>query len=241
MSSGKHMNKNVTGGARLFSRWYKKEGAVMRPLEIACFTMGCLLLAVYAAAQAHAAVGRWQAVEAFQVARGSSSSTASLPTDAPVDTSLWAEGRITAYRQSLALDVPPPGGLLRIPAIDLTVPIFEGTDDLNLNRGVGRIGGTATLGGPGNLGIAGHRDGFFRGLKDVKVGDVIEVETASETLVYRIARFKIVDPGDIEVLDDTAEPTLTLVTCYPFYFLGHAPQRYIVQAVRVDPASDLPI
>jgi len=204
--------------------------------------MGFLLLAVYAAARADASFSSRQAVETFQVAQVQAQVAAKTTVvnsggTAAVDTSLWADARIEAYHSSQAANLRPPAALLRVPSIDLTVPVFEGTAELNLNRGVGRIEGTAALGDPGNLGIAGHRDGFFRGLKDVKVGDVIEVQTLDETLSYRIADLRIVEPTDIDVLDDTSEPTLTLVTCYPFYFIGHAPQRYIVRAVRLDRES----
>jgi len=204
--------------------------------------MGFLLLAVYAAVRADAAFGSRQAIEAFRVAQlqaqiPAATTGADSGGTTAVDTSLWADGRIEAYDRSLAVEMRPPEALLRVPSIDLTVPVFEGTAELNLSRGVGRIEGTAAVGEAGNLGIAGHRDGFFRGLKDVEVGDVIEVQTLDETLSYRIADLRIVDPTDIDVLDETSEPTLTLVTCYPFYFIGHAPQRYIVRAVRLDRES----
>jgi sortase A len=80
------------------------------------------------------------------------------------------------------------------------------------------------------MAVAGHRDGFFRGVKDLKLGDLIELETVERKLSYRIADLLIVDPDEVEVLDDTSRSTLTLVTCYPFYFVGKAPKRYIVRA-----------
>jgi len=86
----------------------------------------------------------------------------------------------------------------------------------------------------GNLGIAGHRDSFFRGLKDIAAGDLIELATPHETTVYRIERTSVVAPEDVYVLDPTSTRVLTLVTCYPFYFVGPAPQRFIVRAVEVD-------
>jgi len=124
--------------------------------------------------------------------------------------------------------------MLHIPRIRLSVPVLEGTDDVTLNRGLSHIEETAAPGADGNAGIAGHRDGFFRGLKDAVVGDVIELETLRETQRYRIERIWIVDPSDVSVLDPTATQSITLVTCYPFYFVGSAPQRFIVRAVRVD-------
>jgi len=153
-----------------------------------------------------------------------------VPGGAPVDYSLWSEKRIRQYEATLSEHFDEPLGLLRIGKIHLEVPIFNGTDDEILNRGVGRIEGTARVGEAGNLGIAGHRDGFFRGLKDVTTGDTIELETASGTLTYTIDSIKIVNPSDVSVLRNGPTESLTLVTCFPFYFIGSAPQRYIVHA-----------
>jgi sortase A len=102
---------------------------------------------------------------------------------------------------------------------------------------VGWIEGTAALGVSGNLGLAGHRDGYFRGLKDLKIGDVIEVQTVERTMRYRVDETLIVEPSDVFVLEPTQEPSITLVTCYPFYFVGHAPQRYIVKGRLVPPPT----
>ena len=114
--------------------------------------------------------------------------------------------------------------------------MLEGTDDFTLNRAVGHIANTARPGSDGNSGIAGHRDGFFRGLKDITPGDAIELETLDGSEVYRVERTWIVDPEDVSVLDPTPARSLTLVTCYPFYFIGSAPRRFIVRAVRADEA-----
>lgn len=141
---------------------------------------------------------------------------------------LWSEKRIQAYEEALARAFDPPLGILIIPKLDLQVPVFNGTDDLTLNRGVGRIIGTGHPGRFGNAGIAGHRDGFFRGLKDIQVGDEVEFKTAENVSAYRVSTIEIVTPDNVQVLEDTIQPSLTLVTCYPFYFVGDAPQRYIV-------------
>jgi len=158
------------------------------------------------------------------------------------DQSLWSLARRTSYRESLAADLDAPEGLLRIPAIDLSVPIFWGTAEVVLNRGIGWIEGTARPGAGGNVGLAGHRDGFFRGLKDLEIGDAIELQTTAGTLRYRVTEFLVVGPAEVSVLEPTLEPAVTLVTCFPFYFVGHAPQRYIVRGVldsRVtSPTSD---
>lgn len=123
-----------------------------------------------------------------------------------------------------------PLAVLRIPKIRLEVPVLEGTDRLTLNHAVGRIPGTAGIGEAGNIGIAGHRDGFFRGLKDVTVGDAVELKTRTGTVAYKVDQVSIVASEDVSVLNPKAERSLTLVTCYPFYFVGRAPQRYIVSA-----------
>ena len=120
--------------------------------------------------------------------------------------------------------------VLGIGKLRLRVPVFEGTDDLVLNRGLGWIDGTARPGERGNIGIAGHRDGFFRGLKDIAVGDAMELETLGKRATYVVDEIEIVAPEQVEVLRPRAAPAITLVTCYPFYFVGDAPQRFIVHA-----------
>ena len=101
--------------------------------------------------------------------------------------------------------------------------MLPGTDDRTLDRAVGHIEDTARPGTDGNSGIAGHRDGFFRGLKDIAPGDVIELDTLQGKDVYRVERTWVVNPEDVSVLDPTSTRALTLVTCYPFYFVGSAP------------------
>lgn len=173
---------------------------------------------------------------------------ASEPTAAPpcllvepeiADFELWSPKRVQAYQESLREQNRGPLAVLRIPSIGLEVAVLEGTDDLTLNRGVGRIAGTARPGEPGNLGIAGHRDGFFRGLKDLPRGGTLELETlGGARLVYTVQDIWIVRPEDVHVLDPTPEPSLTLVTCFPFYHVGSAPERFIVRAVlEADPPA----
>jgi len=148
------------------------------------------------------------------------------------DQSLWSPQRVSAYRNALAGPAAAPTAVLRIPKIRLEVPVLPGTDDRTLDRAVGHIEGTAQPGADGNLGIAGHRDGFFRGLKDIALGDAIELDTLQGKDVYHVERIWIVDPDDVSVLDPTPDRVLTLVTCYPFYYVGSAPRRFIVRAVR---------
>ena len=162
---------------------------------------------------------------------------AGLEAEAVPDFSLWSKKRIDDYRQARSADTRTPVAMLRIPELDIQVAVLEGTDEVTLNRGVGHIDGTPMPGEGGNMGLAGHRDGFFRPLKDVETGTRIELVTLTESLTYRVTDVWIVDPSDVSVLADTAEPAITLVTCYPFYFVGDAPQRYIVRAVLDQPGS----
>lgn len=147
------------------------------------------------------------------------------------DQSLWSPTRVNAWNRLLSESFPAPLAVLRIPKIRVEVPVLPGTDDRTLDRGVGHIEETAIPGTEGNSGLAGHRDSFFRGLKDIAVGDEIELDTLDRTEVYRIERTWVVEPEDVSVLDPTPVRSLTLVTCYPFYFVGSAPQRFIVRAV----------
>jgi sortase A len=123
-----------------------------------------------------------------------------------------------------------PLAVLQIPRLGLVAPVFDDTDDRTLRRGLGRIKGTALPGRTGNIGIAGHRDSFFRGLGKIERGDVIQLKTLTETDTYVVDQITVVDPSAVEVLRPRAMPSITLVTCYPFHYIGSAPQRFIVQA-----------
>jgi sortase A len=145
--------------------------------------------------------------------------------------SLWSTGRIASFAASLAENTSPVLGIFEIPRFELELPIYDGATELHMDRGIAQINGTAMPGhDEGNLGIAGHRDGYFRVLKDIRFGDEISVTTSAGKQIYVVEQLMIVDPGYVEVLHSTPTPTITLVTCYPFYFVGHAPQRFIVQA-----------
>jgi sortase A len=161
------------------------------------------------------------------------------PLPRPANMALWAGSRVRAWRASLTRELPAPLAILRIPKIGLEVAVLPGTGAVALNRGVGHIADTAVPGGDGNSGIAGHRDGFFRALKDIDSGDLIQLETLAGRHSYRVERTWIVDPQDISVLEPTAVPSLTLVTCYPFYSIGPASERFIVRATVADPAFTL--
>lgn len=152
------------------------------------------------------------------------------------DTSLWAPKRIAEYEANAASgDLPQ--AVLRIPRLRLEVPVYEGTSKRTLDRGAGRIEGTADIDSNGNIGIAAHRDGFFRPLKDISTGDVFYLDSVTDTREYRITRVHIVKPSEVSVLAPTPTDAVTLVTCYPFYHVGPAPLRFIVRAERIESPS----
>jgi sortase A len=154
-------------------------------------------------------------------------------TSAKVDIVDWSVKRIAAWRETFDDDGPEAFAMLSVPSAGISVPLFKGADDRNLNAGAALIKGTDEPGVEyGNTGIAGHRDGFFRGLQNVKIGEPITINANGEELSYRISDITIVDPTNIDTLLPQQSEVVTLVTCYPFYFVGHAPQRYVVQAVR---------
>jgi LPXTG-site transpeptidase (sortase) family protein len=126
--------------------------------------------------------------------------------------------------------LPPVVGVLEIPSVGVKVPVYQSNSELVMDRGAGIIDGMAYPHEPGNIGISGHRDGYFRALKDIKVGDPILLETLEGSKRFHIAATEIVAISDKRLLRDTSDQTVTLVTCYPFYFVGHAPKRFIVTA-----------
>jgi sortase A len=198
-----------------------------RKLGVSLVLAGALLLAVYLVPTVYGTAMSHLAIAQFR----SQSST----------NRLWDSARIRAYKRALDTSFAPPEGVLRVRRLGIEVPVLEGTSDATLNRGVGHVTGTALPGEPGNLAITGHRDGFFRPLKDIVPGDIIDVQrpsrlsvesgqSAQQTDRYVVKNVKIVSPSDTSVLKKTTDSTLTLITCYPFYFVGAAPQRFIVQA-----------
>lgn len=124
-------------------------------------------------------------------------------------------------------------GRIEIPSLGLSAIVMEGTRASTLRRAVGHISGTALPGQPGNVGISGHRDTFFRPLRNIRQNDIVTLTTLSGEYLYRVVSTSIVSPNDGAVLDPGEDQILTLVTCYPFYFVGPAPRRFIVRAERV--------
>lgn len=195
-----------------------------------------ILLAVFFLARGWGDYQSQSDVQAFEQALVTGSAPAKAGTGRELepllepDYSLWSNKRIDDYHTSQKQRDEAPLAILSIAKLDLKVPVYNGTDEINLNRGAGRIIGTARVDSPGNLGIAAHRDGFFRVLKDIEIGDSIDMLTLNGKTEFVVSSITIVDPSDISVLAPTDDPTITLVTCYPFYFVGNAPKRYIVKA-----------
>ena len=196
-------------------------------LERVLFVVGGILLVVSATARIHGGLSARWAIQEFEAAH---SGSANSQTKNKVDMSQWSAVRIREYKEGVGSKSDAPMAVLHIPKLNLEVPVFDGTDELTLNRGAGRIIGTARLGEIGNVGIAAHRDGFFRGLQDVGAGDTIELKLPDRTERYIVTGIQITTPENVSVLQPTVKASLTLVTCYPFYFVGSAPQRYIVHA-----------
>ena len=124
-------------------------------------------------------------------------------------------------------------GRIEIPRVKVSAIVREGADTKTLSRAVGHVPYTPLPGEKGNVGVAAHRDTYFRGLRDVRQGDIIRIVTTEGVYLYEVDRMKIVWPKNVEVLDPTSEKRVTLVTCYPFNYVGHAPKRFIVQGKQV--------
>jgi sortase A len=214
-----------------------QHSSTQRGMERVLLAAGLALLLVYLSARVHAVVMYRTGLWSFAALQSNSSVAKDEGEQRPtarVDFSLWSGQRVKAYAEALAAKLATPLAVLSIPKLGLDVPVFDGTDELTLNRGAGRIVGTARPGEQGNIGIAAHRDGFFRSLKDIQVGDQIELAVLRRKFVYTVDSITVVKPSDVTVLQARPRPSLTLVTCYPFYFVGDAPQRYIVHASLAD-------
>ena len=124
-------------------------------------------------------------------------------------------------------------GKVEIPKLHLSAVVFQGTSDGILARGVGHLDASALPGEAGNVVLAAHRDTFFRSLRNIRRGDLVQVTTPSGVRTYAVDSTDVVKPTETGVMAATATPTLTLITCYPFYYVGHAPKRFIVRASPV--------
>lgn len=206
---------------------------IFRAGELLSYLAGVILSGFFVVQLAQGEVQRQSDIAAFENAANTDAPTQAAlnfeGTDDP-DTSLWAPGRISDYQASLKAELPDVLGVLEIDSVKLNVPVYSTNTELVMDRGAGIIDGMSYPHEPGNIGISGHRDGYFRVLKDVKVGDRISLQTLEGYKHFRIDATHIVPIADTKLLRDTDEQSLTIVTCYPFYFVGHAPKRFIVTA-----------
>jgi sortase A len=151
----------------------------------------------------------------------------------------WLFQRLESQRFQQALTHGQPAavdgliGRIEIPRLGVSVIVVEGTGKSILGRAAGHIVGTAMPGQPGNIGISAHRDTFFRPLRNIRQNDTIVLTTLGGEYRYRVLSTQVVNPYDVGVLNSNADQILTLVTCYPFYFVGSAPSRFIVRAARI--------
>ena len=196
---------------------------MLRLLERLLLVGGVLAVAVFGVNYSRAQVAAAQDIADFKTA---------VQSIAEPDMSLWSSGRAVAYRNGEAGDRVAIG-ILRIDRLSVEAPIYAGTSEEVLDRGVGWVDGTARPGGAGNVGLAAHRDGFFRALKDVQIGDRVVTVTGAGESEYTITALEIVSPNDVHVLAPADAARLTLITCHPFYFVGSAPNRFIVHAQRL--------
>lgn len=195
---------------------------LLRRFEMLAWLAAALLLGFYFIATVHADRAASHDLRDFE--------RSALRVDA-AEQALWSDSRKKAFRASLAADHGLPEAVLKIPALGLEAPVWEGTDKVTLNRAVGRVPQSASAGEEGNVVLAAHRDGFFRQLGKLDPGDAVVVQTLREKHRYIVQKALIVEPDAVHVMSDTDEAVLTLITCYPFYFFGPAPQRYVVRAV----------
>jgi sortase A len=137
-------------------------------------------------------------------------------------------------------DQSTPVAILSISRLNLEVPVFSELNQRSLNRGAAIVTGSPEPFEPGNISVAAHRDSFFRPLKDVNVGDVVLLQTAKTNREYRVVEIFITDPLDVSVLESIDEQSvLTLITCYPFNYIGFAPDRFIVRAEALSVAAPI--
>jgi sortase A len=212
----------------------------LKLLEDCCWGLGAGLLITCLASTLGAQHGYRSALNSFEGSRAGIAVAAPLDGEdprlhagldhAPPDQSRWSTERVRQYAEA-RWDVPiTPEAVIRIPSLGLEVPVFPGESEANMTRGAGRITGSPRFGEPGNVSVSSHRDGFFRKLEDIRVGDEIVVATHAASYHYVVAEIRITEPTDTVVLWPGEVPELTLVTCYPFNFIGRAPQRYVVRA-----------
>lgn len=215
-----------------------------RGLELLCWGLGLALLSYALLAKIHEAEASSAGLQAFALAAAGDAPIAdTTPANTnnnlldmgqlqSVDKSLWSKKRITQFADIHKNDNETPLAVLRIDDLKIMVPVYPGTSDFNLNRGAGWVEETAPVDGRGNIAIAAHRDSFFRALKDAKKGQKMTLQTLDGTRHFTLDNIQIISQTETSVLEPSRTSKLTLVTCYPFYHVGSAPQRYIVTATE---------
>jgi sortase A len=187
----------------------------LRRVEIGLWTTGALLVTAAVGVRADAGLYQWRAARQLEQVIANPAPAPSRVVERP------------------AIEAGTPLARLRIPRLGLETIVAEGVGETVLSRAVGHLPSSARPGEPGNVALAGHRDTFFRPLEGIRIGDVIRLEQPSGSHEYRVEWTSVVTPDEVEVLSDTGYPALTLVTCYPFRYVGAAPERFVVRARAV--------
>ena len=201
-----------------------KRQVAWQALETGLLVIGLAALSVYGLLELNQVRGQAELREQLE-----NGEAFQLPAELPGD---------PTAQENAETQLPTPRGIalgrLTSERIGLDVMIAEGVDYKTLRRAAGRIPGTSRLDSRGNVGIAAHRDTFFRPLRNIQEGDVLEIETRKARYRYRVDWTAVVEPSDVQFLKPSSTSELTLVTCFPFYYVGPAPSRFIVRATRVD-------
>lgn len=192
-------------------------------LERALWTAGCCAVGYYVLTSIDASLTQRQLAKSFEESRTHDG----IPAQATLNNSTADLQKAPAQSGSRLV------GRLEIPKLDLSTVILEGVGSQTLRVGLGHVPGTSMPGQPGNVVIAGHRDTFFRPLQKIKIGDEVFVDTTVRTYCYQVRSFEIVDPRNVNALRFRNKNELTLITCYPFSYIGPAPKRFVVHAEPV--------
>lgn len=213
------------GLSRDFRCW--AEALLLTKLERFCFFCGAAMVALAASV--------W--IDGFTSSRSALADFNEMQDRLTLDRSQAAPDT-AGLHDTLSAEAGSTLGVLLIQSVGIEVPVFDSTSRTALNRGSGYVNGTALPGTAGNVAIAGHRDTFFRGLKDIQIGASVRLTTLNGSQDFRVSEINVVDPLDVSVLEPTDQTVLTLITCYPFYFVGPAPERFIVRATLLDGSKD---
>lgn len=196
---------------------------VLAWLERALWTAGCCALGYCVFTSIDASLTQRQLARSFERSR----------TQVAVTAQTTVNNSTADLQKAPAQDGSSLVGRLEIPKLGVSLLILEGAKSKTLRLGLGHVPGTSLPGQPGNVVIAGHRDTFFRPLRNIKIGDEVSVDTTAHTYCYHVRSFEIVDPHNVNELRFHNKNELTLITCYPFFYIGPAPKRLVVHAEPV--------